>query len=58
MTHQEAQRLLDMALDGQPIPDDVLTEALFMTGDGACWHDLPCPDIEGFVQAMRESGLL
>jgi hypothetical protein len=58
MTHQEANRLLDMAKDGQPIPDDVLTEALFLTGDGACWRDLPCPEIEEFVQAMRESGLL
>lgn len=58
MTHQEATRLLDMAKDGQPIPDDVLTEALFMAGDGACWRDLPCPEIEEFVQAMRESGLL
>lgn len=58
MTHQEATKILDMAKDGQPIPDDVLTEALFMVGDGACWRDLPCPEIEEFVQAMRESGLL
>jgi chemotaxis regulatin CheY-phosphate phosphatase CheZ len=28
MTHQEATRLLDMAKDGQPVPEDVLTEAL------------------------------
>lgn len=58
MTHQEATRLLDMAKDGQPIPEDVLSEALWLTGDGACWRDLPCPEIEEFVQAMRESGLL
>lgn len=58
MTHQEANRLLDMAKDGQPIPGEVLNEALFMAGDGACWRDLPCPEIEEFVQAMRESGLL
>lgn len=58
MTHTEALRLLDMAKDGQPIPDEVLNEALFLTGDGAIWTDLPCPDIEEFVQAMRESGLL
>ena len=58
MTHAEAQRLLDMAKDGQPVPDDVLNEALFMTGDGACWRDLPCPDIEECVQAMREAGQL
>lgn len=58
MTHQEATRLLDMAKDGQSIPEDVLNEALFMSGDGACWRDLPCPDIDDFVQAMREAGQL
>lgn len=58
MTHQEATRLLDMAKDGQPIPDEVLNEALFLAGDGACWRDIPCPDIEQFVQAMREAGHL
>lgn len=58
MTHAEANRLLDMAKDGQPVPDEVLNEALFMAGDGACWRDIPCPEIEEFVQAMRESGML
>ena len=58
MTHQEAQQLLDKAREGQPIPEDVLTEALFLTGDGACWRDMPCPDIDDFVKAMRESGAL
>lgn len=54
MTHQEATKLLDMAKDGQPVPEEVLNEALFLTGDTPC----PCPEIEEFVQAMRESGLL
>jgi hypothetical protein len=58
MTHQEANRLLDMAKDGQPVPEEVLNEALFMAGDGACWRDLPCPEIESFVQALREAGQL
>lgn len=58
MTHQEATKLLDMAKDGQPVPEEVLAEALFLTGDGACWRDIPCPDIEEFVQAMREAGQL
>ena len=58
MTHAEATQLLGMAREGQPIPDEVLNEALFMSGDGACWRDLPCPEIEEFVQAMREAGLL
>jgi len=58
MTHAEATQLLGMAREGQPIPEEVLNEALFMSGDGACWRDLPCPEIEEFVQAMREAGLM
>lgn len=58
MNHTEALRLLDMAKDGQPISEDVLTEALFMTGDAACWRDIPCPDVQAFVQDMREAGYL
>jgi hypothetical protein len=58
MTHEEANRLLDMAKDGQPVPEDVLAEALFLTGDGACWRDLPCPEMESFVDDMRKAGLL
>jgi len=58
MNHQEATKILDMAKDGQPIPEDVLTEALFMTGDAACWRDIPCPDVDAFVKDMREAGYL
>lgn len=58
MTHQEATQLLNLARDGQPVPEEVVTEALFMTGDGACWRDLPCPDIEAFLEDMRKAGLL
>lgn len=58
MTHQEATKILDMVKDGQPIPEDVLSEALFMTGDAASWLDIPCPDVAAFVQALREAGAL
>jgi len=58
MTHQEATKLLDMAKDGQPIPEDVLTEALFMTGDAASWLDITSRDVNAFVQSLREAGLL
>lgn len=58
MIYEEAIKILDMAKEGQPIPEDVLTEALFMTGDAACWRDIPCPDVQAFVQDMREAGLL
>lgn len=57
MNHAEALQILDMAKDGQPIPEDVLTEALFLTGD-ADWIDIPCPDVQAFVEDMRKAGLL
>jgi hypothetical protein len=58
MTHQEANKLLDMAKDGQPIPEDVMAEALFLTGDAASWQDVPCQDIEAFLADLRKAGLL
>lgn len=58
MTYAEANQLLDMAKDGQPVPYEVLAEALYMTGDGACWRDMPCPDIEAFLDALRKEGFL
>jgi hypothetical protein len=58
MTLQQANQLLDMSKDGAPIPSDVLTEALYMTGDGALWRDMPCPEIEAFLDDMKQAGLL
>ena len=58
MNYEDAINLLNKAKDGQPIPEDVLTEALFMTGDAACWRDIPCPDVHAFVEDMRKAGLL
>jgi hypothetical protein len=58
MTHHQANQLLDMSKDGQPIPSEVLDEALYMTGDGALWRDMPCPEIEAFLEAMKQAGLL
>jgi hypothetical protein len=58
MTHQQANQLLDMSKDGQPIHGDVLAEALYMTGDGALWRDMPCPEIEAFLDDMKQAGLL
>ena len=58
MTHAEATRLLGMAQDGQPLPPEVLSEALFLTGDNEPPTALPCPDIEEFLQALRQAGAL
>ena len=58
MTYAEANRILDMVRRGEPVPDAVVSEALFMTGDGPIITDVPCPVLENFVQAMREAGLI
>ena len=58
MNYAEANRILDMVRRGEPVPDDVVGEALFMTGDGPIICDVPCPVLENFVQAMREAGLI
>jgi hypothetical protein len=58
MTIQEANKLLDMSKDGVSIPGGVLDEALFMTGERNSSHDSPNLDIEDFVAAMRQCGLL
>jgi hypothetical protein len=47
-----------MAKDGQPVPEEVLAEALFMVGDGACWRDIPCPEMAEFLADMRKAGHL
>jgi hypothetical protein len=58
MTYGEANRILDLLKKGEPIPDDVVSEALFLTGDGPIITDVPCPVLENFVQAMRDAGLI
>lgn len=58
MTHDEATKLLDMVREGQAIPADVINEALFLTGDAAAWLDIPAPEVEAFVDALRRAGFL
>lgn len=58
MTYMEANRILDLVKKGEPVPDAVVSEALFMVGDGPIISDVPCPVLENFVQAMREAGLI
>jgi hypothetical protein len=58
MTHREAHRILDLLKRGEPVPDEVISEALYMTGDGPIICDVPCPQLENFVAAMREAGLI
>ena len=49
---------MDMVKKGEPVPDGVIDEALFMTGDGPIICDVPCPVLENFLEAMREAGLI
>lgn len=58
MTIEEANKLLNMVKDGAPIPGEVLNEALFMTGERDSSHAKPDQEIEDFVAAMRQCGLL
>ena len=58
MTYLEANRILDLVKKGAPVPEEIVSEALYMTGDGPIISDVPCPTFENFVQAMREAGLI
>ncbi|CAB4141458.1 hypothetical protein UFOVP417_22 [uncultured Caudovirales phage] len=58
MTYSDAIRLLDRVKDGVQFPDEVVAEALAMTGEQHHATQVPCPEIEDFVQALREAGQL
>jgi hypothetical protein len=58
MTYAEAVRLLDRVKDGVQYSDEVVAEALAMTGDQQHATQVPCPEIEEFVQALRQAGAL
>jgi hypothetical protein len=61
MTHTEANKLLDMAKDGdqvegEEIPAEVITEALEWTDDIDA-YDPPCEAVEAWVEKMRRKGV-
>jgi hypothetical protein len=57
MTHQEANKLLDMRRDGMDMPQDVITEALSLTDD-LSMVEPPSLALELYVQKLREKGVL
>ncbi len=62
MTPKEATKLLDMAKDGdeingEEIPEEVVTEALEWTDDIEA-YDPPCEAVEAWVEKMRRKGVL
>lgn len=58
MNYVEAVRLLQLVREGLDVPESVVAEALFLSGDGPCPGGIPDPDIEEFVAALRQEGLL
>jgi hypothetical protein len=58
MNYMEANRILDLVRSGEPVPREVVDEALYMSGDGPIICDVPSPVLENFVQAMRDAGLI
>ena len=61
MTPKEATKLLDMAkdgddIDGEEIPEEVVTEALEWTDDIDA-YDPPCEAVEAWVEKMRRKGV-
>lgn len=57
MTHQDANRLLDMRREGMEMPQEVITEALALTED-LSMVEPPSPALELYVEKLRERGLL
>ncbi len=47
-----------MVRKGEPVPSEIVNEALYMTGDAPIIRDVPCPQLENFLGAMREAGLI
>lgn len=58
MNYEEAKRLLAMVKDGVDVHHEVIAEALFMVGDGDCPADMPEPDMQDFVDALRRAGVI
>ena len=57
MTHAEAVKLLDMAKDGEDLPEEVITEALEWTDDIDA-QGPGCDAVEAYVDKLRKVGFL
>jgi hypothetical protein len=57
MTHQDANKLLDMRREGMDMPQQVVDEALAITED-LSMVEPPSPALELYVSKLRERGLL
>ena len=57
MTHQEANKILDMRREGADIPQEVVNEALALT-DELSMVEPPSPALEQYIEKLRERGVL
>lgn len=57
MTHQEANKILDMRREGADLPQEVVNEALALT-DELSMVEPPSPALEQYIQKLRERGVL
>lgn len=58
MNIQDARRLLDTVKEGASYPAEVIDKALDATGDRRDYIFMPAPEIDEFVQALREGGAI
>ena len=58
MDKQDAERLIQLAQAGAPVPEGVIGVALVKTGDSHLWSFKDLKDAEEFVDALRREGLL
>lgn len=58
MSEHEANKMLDMAREGQPIPSEILAEALNMTGESQQKPPPLTSDLLAYVASMRQAGYL
>ena len=57
MTHQEANKILDMRREGADIPQEVVNEALALT-DELSMVEPPSSALEQYIEKLRERGVL
>lgn len=58
VTREDAERLIQLAQAGAPVPEGVIGVALVKTGDSHLWSFKDLKDAEEFVDALRREGLL
>lgn len=58
MNMEEAKQILDMARNGLALPEEVISQALYMTGDHPDALPLPESEMADFLDCLRREGWL